>query len=457
MFVRPLIALLCCFGWLATAHAAEKPNIIYVLADDLGYGDLSCYGQKVLKSPNLDQMASEGIRFTRHYAGSTVCAPARCVLLTGKHTGHASVRGNQPARLKPGEMTLGTLLQAEGYQTACIGKWGVGHPPPLDDPNQHGFHEFYGYVNMFHAHNFYPEFLVRNGKKEPLGNQLLPEWRDRQTPEKEGFGVAEVKQDYAPDLLLEESLKFIENNRDRPFFLYYALNVPHANNEGRSAGMEVPDVAPFDEQDWPAAEKGFARMIANIDRDLGKILAKLKELDLDDNTIVFFSSDNGPHQEGGHLADFFDSSGPLRGKKRDLYEGGIRVPLIARWPGKIPAGAVTNHISGFQDMLPTLAELTAAEIPTSDGVSLLPALRGDRESQKEHSHLYWEFQEQGGKQAVLKEPWKGVRLDWNSLPKGEIELYNLEKDPAETNNVAADHPEVVHELMELLEKSHVPQ
>ncbi|MCG8649664.1 MAG: arylsulfatase, partial [Pirellulales bacterium] len=392
--------------WSPAASAAPPPNIIYVLADDLGYGDLSCYGQTTLRTERLDQMAAEGIRFTRHYAGSTVCAPSRCVLLTGKHSGHASVRGNDGGLIGDQEITLAEMLREAGYRTGCVGKWGVGHPPPLDDPGRNGFGYFYGYVNMFHAHNFYPEFIVKNGSKIKLRNVLADRWRRTDGTGREGRGVAKTKLDYVPDLITAEALGFIERNRQEPFFLYYALNVPHANNEGGKDGMEVPTFGKFSSRNWPNPEKGFASMIANIDRDLGKLLDKLKELGLDQNTIVFFSSDNGPHQEGGHRMDFFDSNGDLAGKKRDLYEGGIRVPLIVRWPGKIRPGKVSDHVSGFQDIMPTLAGIAGVEAPENDGISLLPTLLDKDSEQLKHPHLYWEFKEQGGKQAVLRDNWK---------------------------------------------------
>lgn len=437
-------------GTATLVGADERPNIIYVLADDLGYGDLGCYGQSTLTTPNLDQMANEGLRFTRHYAGSTVCAPSRCVLLTGKHTGHATIRGNGPGLLRQSETTIAKMLRDSGYRTGCIGKWGVGNPPPLDDPNRHGFDYFFGYVSMWHAHNFYPEFLIRNGQRVSLRNEVAEKWQGG-----DGRGVATKRVDYVPDLLNQEALEFIERNRDRAFFLYYALNVPHANNEAGKAGMEVPTYGEFAERRWPDPEKGFASMIRNIDRDMGKLLAKLKELNLDEKTIVFFASDNGPHQEGGHQMAFFDSNGELRGKKRDLYEGGIRVPMIARWPGKISAGRTTDLVSGFQDVMPTIADLIGVTAPANDGLSFAPELCGNRQNQKHHPHLYWEFHEQGGKQAVVKGRWKGVRLNVIEHPDHPIELYDLTTDVGETTNIAASHPGVVEDLIAIMRGEHV--
>lgn len=443
----------------------EKPNIVYILADDLGYGDLGCFGQETLTTPHLDRMASEGMKFTRHYSGSTVCAPSRCVLMTGLHTGHCTVRGNGAALLKDEDLTVAEVLKGAGYVTGCFGKWGIGNPPPRDDPNRQGFDEFYGYVNMFHAHNFYPPFLIRNGELERLANVTKESWlregREEGGP-KEGAGVAEVKKDYAPDLITEEALKFIDENHERPFFLYHALNVPHANNEGgadkeQRDGMEVPDYGEFAERDWPNPEKGFASMIRNIDRDVGKILEKLKEHGISEKTLVIFSSDNGPHQEGRHEMEFFNSNGELRGMKRDLYEGGVRVPTIAWWPGTISADSESDLLSGFQDFLPTVAELAGAEIPEGlDGISLVPTLTGKGEQQAGHDFLYWEFGEKGGKTGVVTDRWKAVRLNTAKNPAGPVELYDLEADLSETTDVAQKHPEVVKELTGKMAESHRP-
>lgn len=430
------------------------PNIVLILADDLGYGDLGCYGQKTLATPNLDRLAAEGMRFTQHYAGSTVCAPSRCVLLTGLHTGHCRVRGNGPGQLLDEDVTVAEVLKRAGYRTGCVGKWGVGNPPPLDDPKRHGFDYFYGYINMFHAHNFYPEFIIRNGERVALRNEVEPQWKGG-----DGRGIATKRVDYVPDLVTAEALSFIERNREEPFFLYFAMNVPHTNNEASRGprperGMEVPSFGEFADREWPAPEKGFASMIRNIDADVGKVLAKLAELELDKKTLVIFSSDNGPHQEGGHEMPFFDSNGPLQGKKRDLYEGGIRVPMIARWPGRVQAGAVSPHVSGFQDVLPTLAQLAGAETPAHDGLSMVPTLLGEGD-QLQHGHLYWEFLEQGGRRAVLQGNWKGVQLNTDTNPDGPIELYDISTDIAEAHNIAADHPEIVSQLAALMRESHV--
>lgn len=447
--------LLLCSVSLSSLATADKPNIIYILADDAGYGDFGCYGGSQLPTPNIDRMAEEGMRFTRHYAGCTVCAPSRCVLMTGQHTGHCRVRGNSPGLLKAEDVTLAEVLKGAGYKTACIGKWGIGAPPPLSDPNDHGFDLFYGYVSMWHAHNFYPEFFIRNGKQKALRNVSQEQWKGQ-----DGRGVATKKVDYVPDLLTDEVVKFIADNTEERFFLYYALNIPHANNEGGrhnpepEKGMEVPNFGKYAAKDWPGPERGFAAIMHNIDRDVGRIIDELKKQGLDKNTLVMFSSDNGPHQEGGHQMEFFNSNGELRGMKRDLYEGGIRVPLIARWPGKVQAGSTSQHVSGFQDLLPTFAEFAGATAPTDiDGISMAAELTGAT-NQPQHDFLYWEFGEQKGKRAVLKGDWKLVQLRVATDQPGEFELYNVVDDVSETSDVSSQHPEKVRELTVLLDNAH---
>ena len=446
------ISLAC----VAIPSQASSPNIILILADDLGYGDLGCYGQSRLPTPNLDQMCAEGMRFSQHYSGSTVCAPSRCVLMTGKHAGHCRVRGNSPGVMLPEDVTIAEVLKDAGYRTACIGKWGVGTPEDLNDPAHNGFDAFYGYISMWHAHNFYPEFLIRNGKKAPLRNVVADQWK-----ETDGRGVAVTRVDYAPDLLTDEVLKYLEQNRSHPFFLYYALNVPHANNEGGrfsdrpEKGMEVPDFGPYAGEDWPGPEKGFAAIMRNIDRDVGRILTKLADLGIADNTLVIFTSDNGPHQEGGHEMEFFDSNGSLRGMKRDLYEGGIRVPFLALWPGRIEAGTESNHLSGFQDLLPTFADVAGAEVPDDiDGISMLPELTGEPDKQRRHDALYWEFTEQKGKRSLRQGDWKIVQTNVSTEEPKAPELFNLADDLEEQHNVAAEHPALVETLVKLMDQSH---
>ena len=424
-----------------------KPNIIFILADDLGYGDLGCYGQREIHTPNLDRLAAEGIRFSDHYAGSTVCAPSRCCLMTGLHTGHAYIRGNREVSpmgqepLPTGTLTVAGLLKQAGYRTAAIGKWGLGGPGSTGIPDSQGFDYFFGYLCQRHAHNYYPEFLFRDSERVTLPGNIMPEPKNP-----DGSGVAEKKTTYPPDLFTAEALSFIERNRGRPFFLYLPFTIPHANDEAGGQGLEVPSDEPYSGKDWPQQEKNYAAMVTRLDRDTGRIVTLVKKLGLDENTLVIFSSDNGPHREGGNDPDFFDSHGPLRGIKRDLYEGGIRVPLIARWPGMIEAGEVSRHTSAFWDFLPTAAEIAGVEVPTAlDGISYLPTLSGGK--QREHDFLYWEFHEGGAsKRAVRMGRWKAVRL----RPSAPLELYDLSLDPGEKNNIAADYPEIAEKIEDYL-------
>jgi len=348
-------------------------------------------------------------------------------------------------------VTVAKLLKEAGYATGLIGKWGLGGPGSTGIPNKQGFDYFYGYLCQRHAHNYYPEFLFRNEERVTLvGNKVA-------NPRPDGAGVAIERVQYSHDLVTEEALTFVEQNKDSPFFLYLAYTIPHANNEAGNKGMEVPSLEPYADKDWPEPQKGHAAMITRMDRDIGKLFAKLKELDIDEGTLVMFSSDNGPHREGGNDPDFNDSNGPLQGIKRDLYEGGIRVPMIARWPGKIKAGSVSKHISAFWDFLPSCCELAGVEIPTGlDGISMVPTLLGQDQKQKKHEFLYWEFHAQGKKQAVRMDYWKGVRLNVEKNPDGPIELYNLEVDIAEKHNVVDQHPEIVVKIVNYMKTAHVP-
>ena len=427
----------------------QQPNIIYILADDLGYGDLGCFGQERIKTPNLDRMAAEGMRLTQHYAGSTVCAPSRCCLMTGKHTGHCTVRGNVDVLIKPGEITVAKVLKQAGYATGCIGKWGIGHPSPPEGPHNNGFDFFFGYLSMWHAHNYYPDFLWKNGEKMSLKNIVRHPEKHYKENQEDLVGLASEKVDYSHDLFSDAALEFIEQQK-QPFFLFLPYTIPHANNEAKqfgAHGMEVPDYGIYRDKDWPEPEKGKAAMISRLDRDIGRIFDRLNALGIDQQTLVMFSSDNGPHKEGGVKPDFFDSNGPLKGIKRDLYEGGIRVPTIARWPGRIEAGSQCEHISAFWDVLPTFAELAGAPAPEGiDGISMVPALMG--QTQKQHEFLYWEFHEGSSKQAVRMGDWKAVRL----APSRAIELYNLKSDIGERNNIAEAHPDIVAKAKEILDE-----
>jgi len=406
----------------------RRPNILFILADDLGYGDLGCYGQKRIKTPNIDKLADEGMRFTDCYAGSTVCAPSRCCLMTGLHTGHVRIRGNARLPILPEDVTVAEVLKDAGYTTGIVGKWGLGEPESIGIPNKKGFDYWFGYLNQRHAHNYYPSVLWQNTRL------YFPE-------------IGE----YSHDLFTQEGLNFIKNNKDNPFFLYLAYTIPHANNElGRAKGngMEVPSDEPYSNESWPQVEKNTAAMVTRMDNDIGKIMRLLKELGLDENTIVFFSSDNGPHKEGGHDHNFFDSNGPLRGYKRDLYDGGIRVPMIVRWPGHIKAGAVSEQVWAFWDFPQTAAEIAGTKMPTGlDGISMLPTILG--KYQKDHEYLYWEFHERGFTQAVRMGNWKGVRP---GLDK-PIELYDLKTDIGEKNNIAGKHTDIMRRIEEILKSA----
>lgn len=430
------------------ADEPKRPNIIFILADDLGYGDLGCYGQKRIKTPEIDRMAREGMRFTNFYAGSTVCAPSRCVLMTGYHTGHSLIRGNAREPLRPEDVTLAEVLKSAGYRTGLTGKWGLGEEGTTGVPTRQGFDYFFGYLNQHHAHNYYPAYLFRNEQRVPLANEVPGEGDY-------GTNVATKKVEYSHDLVADEALKFVEENRDRPFFLYVAFTLPHANNEAGKAGMEVPDLGEYANTDWPEPQKGHAAMISRMDKDVGRLLAKLKELNLDENTLVLFASDNGPHREGGNNPDFNNSRGPFSGIKRSLTEGGIRVPLIARWPGKIKADSESDFVGCFQDMMPTFAQLagaTAAVPANIDGISFVPTLFGQPDQQKQHDYLYWAFYEGGAGQAVRFGNWKAVQQPYHS----PIRLYDLSSDIGETNDLAAERPELVKQAAALMQQAYTP-
>lgn len=440
-------------GTAATAADAGKPNIIFILADDLGYGDVGCYGQQRIQTPNIDRLAKEGMRFTDFYAGCTVCAPSRCVLMTGYHTGHAHIRGNAGKErpniqvLRDSDVTVAEVLKKAGYATALCGKWGLGDEGNIGVPNKQGFDYFFGYLNQGHAHNYYPEFLIKNEERFPLKNVVPGSPRS-------GIGVAAKQVDYSADFITAEALKWVETHKSGPFFLYYSPTLPHANNEGGQNGMEVPELGSYANTDWPPQQKAHAAMISRMDADVGRLLELLKKLGIDDNTLVFFSSDNGPHREGGNNPDFNNSNGPLKGIKRDLTEGGIRVPFIARWPGKITPG-VSNFAGGFQDMLPTLAELTAATdaVPKNiDGLSIVPTLLGQTTNQKQHDYLYWTFYERGGAQATRVGSWKAIQQPMDSA----VRLYDLSQDLGEKQDVAAQHPDVVARLSATMKAAYTP-
>jgi len=447
----------------------QKPNIILIMADDLGYGDLGCYGQEIVRTPNIDQIAAEGIRFTQFYSGSPACAPARCTLMTGKHTGHAATRNNGAPRdvehlqkefgwefpgqnpLPAEEVTLTKILKSHGYATAAIGKWGLGHFGTTGDPTLQGVDLFYGFNDQEHAHNHYPRFLWRNRVKEPLpGNDRTLHG-----------------QTYSQDKFTEVALQFVRENQDRPFFLYLPLSIPHvsiqvpeeslAEYEGKIP-EEEGDIQYYNYVKHPSPRAGYAAMITHIDRDIGKLMQLVRDLGLDDNTIVLFTSDNGPAYErvGGADSDFFRSSGPLRGRKCSVHEGGIRVPLVARWPGEIAAGQNSDLQAAHWDFLPTFCELVGITPPTDiDGISIAPTLFGQGE-QKQHDALYWEYPAYGGQQAIRVGDWKAVRKNIISEGNMQIELYNLADDIAERHNLAEKHPERVADMERRMTEARVP-
>ncbi|HPO16865.1 MAG TPA: arylsulfatase [Candidatus Hydrogenedentes bacterium] len=425
----------------ATGAEQRPPNIIFILADDLGYGDLGCYGQTQFQTPNLDQMAAEGLRFTDCYAGSTVCAPSRCCLMTGFHTGHAWVRGNALVPLRPEDTTVAEVLKKAGYSTGLVGKWGLGEPDTTGIPTRKGFDEFFGYLNQKHAHNYYPEYLWQNE------TQIRLEGNTEGKP-----GVSTERSVYTPELFASKAADFITRHKDHPFFLFFSPTIPHGNNERLredGVGMEVPSDAPYSDKPWPQEQKNKAAMITFLDGIAGRIFQQLKNLGLDDNTIVFFTSDNGPHKEGADPA-LFKSSGPFRGIKRDLYEGGIRVPMLVRWPGKITPGTVSPFPWAFWDFLPTAAELAGSTPPQGiDGQSILQVLLGHSDTLKPHEYLYWEFHEGGFKQAVRIGNFKVVRPQ----TKADIEIYDLSNDSSETQNIAPDHPEIVKQAATLFKSA----
>jgi arylsulfatase A-like enzyme len=416
-------------------ESERKPNIIFILSDDLGYGDLGCYGQKQVRTPHIDRLAKEGIRFTDFYAGSSVCAPTRCCLMTGYHTGHARIRGNNPpiplTPLQPEDVTVAKVLKGQGYSTGIIGKWGLGETENSGAPNKQGFDYFFGYLKHGHAHNYYTDHLYRNEKlvKIPAGT-------------------------YSHDLFTQEALDFVRREQDKPFFLYLAYTIPHANDEVKGNGMQVPSDSPYSDKPWSETERDFAAMVTRMDRDVGRLMALLQDLGLDENTVVFFAGDNGPHAEGGHKVETFDSNGPLRGHKGDPYEGGIRIPMIARWPGKIEAGRESNYAGAFWDVLPTAAKMAGAKPPAGiDGISMLPVMTGHK--QREHEYLYWEFYPYWQSpdilaQAVRMGKWKAVR----NAQSGPIELYDLEADLGEKTDLAAKHPDVVKSIEDILKTAH---
>ena len=452
----------------------RRPNVVFILADDLGYGELGCYGQTKIRTTCIDRLAEQGMRFTQAYSGSPVCAPSRCCLLTGKHTGHAYIRDNselggweQNARegqmpLPPQTFTLARLLQQNGYRTGAIGKWGLGGPDTSGHPNLQGFDFWYGLLCQRQAHNYYPTHLWRNGDREILaGNEYFSAHQKLAEPPADPSGYERYRgKQYAPDRMIAEALSFIRENRARPFFLYFATPAPHlalqvpedSLREYQGRWPETPYLGQRGYLPHPTPRAAYAAMISRMDGDVGRILNLLDELELAEDTLVIFSSDNGTTYTGGVEADFFRSTGPLRGLKGSLFEGGIRVPLIARWPNRIAAGSSTDHACAFCDVLPTVAEMLDIELPASlrlDGQSFLPTLTGQT-TQKKHEYLYWEYRAAGASQAVRMARWKAIRLGLKKNPDAPIQLYDLENDIGETTDVATRFPEIAAQAREIM-------
>lgn len=457
---------------------SDAPNIIFIMADDLGYGELGSYGQKRIRTPRLDRMAAEGMRFTQFYSGSPVCAPSRGTLLTGLHTGHAYVRDNHELggfrddeergqlALPPDTPTLARALSSRGYATAIVGKWGLGGPGSTGVPTRQGFDLFFGYLDQKQAHNFYPTHLWRNEERYPLRN---PYFSPHQTHEGNPDDPAAYRKysgaDYAIDAMTREAVSFVKSSRDKPFFLYFAPTLPHlalqvpeaALAEYAGAFPEAPYLGDKRYLPHRTPRAAYAAMITYLDAQVGTLLDTVRDAGLDEQTIVFFTSDNGATFDiGGAPTAFFDSNGPLRGHKTQVYEGGIRVPMIVRWPGRVARGTTSDHLSANWDMWATFSDLTGAPVrEKTDGISMLPAVLG-RPDRREHDFLYWEFHSQGSSQAVRMGRWKGVRSNAKAKPDGPIELYDLDTDLAETTDVSSKHPEIVRRIVEIMRDSHTP-
>ena len=474
--------ILVCF-WLSNGcsptpnnntEGDQLPNIVYIMADDLGYQELGSYGQQIIKTPHLDKLASEGMRFTQHYSGSTVCAPSRCTLLTGKHTGNSFVRDNYELGdfsdenekgqlpLPEGGFTLGKMLKEQGYNTGVIGKWGLGGPGSTGIPGKQGFDYFYGYLCQKQAHNYYPTHLWENEVWDTLENEyFIPHQKFEGDPTQLSDFKKYKGNEYAQDVMAKKALDFIDRNQDHPFFLYLPFPVPHLS-------LQVPDESleqyHFNNETPYLGERSYlphrfplsayAGMITRMDQQIGNILAKLESCGLTENTIIVFTSDNGTTFDiGGVDRKFFNSLGDLKGHKTTLYEGGIRVPFLFKWPGKVAPGTVSDHISANWDIVPTLAEITKATPPEDiDGISLLPELL-NKDTQKEHQYLYWEFHGRwDGAQAVRLGNWKAVRLAVGATPQGPIELYNLAEDIGESHDVATQNPEVIQKIKDIMRR-----
>ncbi|MCX8037302.1 MAG: arylsulfatase [Candidatus Sumerlaeia bacterium] len=419
-----------CTGWATAAGTSRsrQPNIIFIMADDLGYTDIGAYGQKMIATPNIDRLAAEGMKFTQCYAGGAVCAPSRSCLMTGQHLGHTRIRWNADGYregriLLPEDITVAEVLKEAGYVTGAVGKWGLGEPDTTGHPNRQGFDFWFGYLDQVHAHEYYTDHLWRNEEKVVLSGNL----NGKQT-------------EYSNDLMNKEVLEFVRRVKDKPFFLYHTFTIPHAK-------FQVPDLGPYADKPWTETQKIFAAMMHRYDGYIGDLLALLRELGLEENTVIFFTSDNGAPSRGGDW-DLFRRDYPFRAQKGSPYEGGTRVPMIVRWPGKVKAGAVSDQVWAFWDFLPTAAEIAGAKCPPNiDGISMVPALLG--QPQQSHDFLYWETHQGGFAQAVRMGDWKGVRFGL----KEPLELYNLKEDPAETKNVAAEQRDIVAKIERYLDSA----
>ncbi len=470
----------CCllFVFFNFSFAQKKqPNIIFIYADDLGYAELGCYGQTKIKTPHIDKIAKEGIRFTDYYTSAPVCAPSRCQLITGMHSGHSYIRGNYELGgfpdstergqlpLLPNTLTIGTELQKAGYKTGCIGKWGLGMGYSTGAPLKQGFDYFYGYYDQKQSHNYYPTHLWENGQWDTLHNPVIDVHRrlDPKTATQKDFDYFKGN-DFAIDKMGEKALKFINDNKEQPFFLYLPFTIPHVSLQAPDSAVaayrgKFPETPYFGGQGYastPYPLATYAAMITYMDSKVGEIMKTLKDLGLDDNTIVFFTSDNGTTFNGGVDAKFFESVGGFRGLKMDVFEGGIRMPMVVRWPGKIKPQSETGLIAAHHDVLATLLELGSAKKVASDGISFLPTLLGKTKKQVSHDFLYWEFAEKGGQIAIRMGKWKGVKVDLIKHPKNPWQLYDLISDEGEQNDIGHKHPKILKQFDEFVKREHRP-
>lgn len=472
-------------------EAKSKPNVIYILMDDLGYGDLQCFGQQKIETPNIDALRAAGMKFTQNYSGSPVSGPSRCVLMTGLHSGHAQIRGNDEveargnvwshdsmyvhpelegqAPLKAGTMTLGRMMQDAGYTTACIGKWGLGYPGSEGTPDKQGFDFFFGYNCQRVAHSYYPPYLWRNNERVSLGNLPLDPWKTKLDSAADPRDIRSydkfVQKTYANDMMYDELMAYVDNHKDTSFFLMWTTPLPHVSLQAPERWVKHY-VDKFGDEEPYLGQKGYypcryphatyAAMISYFDEQVGKLVGKLKEAGVYENTIIVFTSDNGPTFNGGSDSPWFNSGGLFKSEqgwgKCSVHEGGIRVPMVVCWPGKIEADTETDHICAFQDVMPTLAEVVGVEAPKGDGISFLPTLLGNNGKQKQHDFLYFEYPEAGGSRAIRQGNWK---LMITQIKKGteKISLFDLSKDIQELNDVAEQNPEIVASLMKLMKES----